>query len=144
MKVPALQLIDFGAAVDMDWYKKDETFTYVVKTEHFICCEMMEKKPWTYQIDLFGLAGTAHVMLFGSYMEVEKKTIGWNIKSKFPRYLNKLLWEQFFNTLLNVANCRVMPNLQALKDQFEEEIYAKEKFVCDKISEFNQALISNS
>lgn len=143
MKVPALQLIDFGSAVDMDWYKKDEAFTHIVKTENFTCCEMMEKKPWTYQIDLFGLAGTAHVMLFGRYMEVEKKLIGWSIKSKFPRYLKKQLWEQFFNTLLNVPNCRVMPNLQALKDQFEEEIHAKEKFVCDKIAEFNQAIISN-
>lgn len=124
----------------MDWYKNDEAFTYVVKTEYFMCCEMMEKKPWTYQTDLFGLAGTIHVMLFGSYMEVKKMAIGWNVTSRFPRYMNKLLWEQFFGTLLNVPSCSSMPNLQALKDQLEEEIHAREKFVCDKIAEFNHSL----
>lgn len=140
MKVPAIQLIDFGSAIDMDWYKKDETFNVVVKTENFTCCEMLENKPWTYQTDLFGLAGTCHVMLFGSYMEVEKKVLTWNIKSRFPRYFNKCLWDQFFSTLLNVSSCSMMPNLQELKDQFEEEILIKKKFVCDKIAEFNQAV----
>lgn len=142
-RTPALQLIDFGSAIDMDWYKKEETFSYVVKTEYFTCCEMMEKKPWTYQTDLFGLAGTVHVMLFGSYMEVKKKAIGWNITTRFPRYLNKILWEQFFTALLNVENSRLMPNLQALKDQLEEEIQAREKFVYDKVIQFNQTLASN-
>lgn len=124
----------------MDWYKNDEAFTYVVKTKYFTCCEMMENKPWTYQTDLFGLAGTVHVMLFGSYMEVQKMAIGWNVTTRFPRYMNKLLWEQLFSTLLNVPSCSSMPNLQALKDEFEEEIHAREKFVCDKIAEFNHAL----
>jgi checkpoint serine/threonine-protein kinase len=139
MKIPALQLIDFGAAIDMDWYK-NETFNYVVKTENFTCCEMRENKPWTYQTDLFGLAGTAFVMLFGKYMEVEKRLQIWSVKAKFPRYFNKTLWEHFFMTLLNVESCNAMPNLQELKTQFEEEIYEKEKSVRDKINEFNLAL----
>lgn len=140
MKIPAIQLIDFGAAIDMDWYKKDDAFTYVVKTEGFTCCEMKEKKPWTYQTDLFGVAGTAFVMLFGKYMEVVKKVHNWEVKTKFPRYFNKLLWEHFFATLLNIESCNSMPNLQTLKDQFEEEIHAKERFVRDKIGEFNCAM----
>jgi checkpoint serine/threonine-protein kinase len=143
MKVPSIQLIDFGSAVDMDWYDKDEKFTYVVTTENFTCCEMLEGKPWTYQSDLFGIAGTVHVMLFGRYMEVVKNLLTWNIKTRLPRYFNKPLWEQFFNTLLNIPNCDMMPNLQQLKDQFEEEIHYKEKYVCDKIAEFNHAIGSN-
>lgn len=143
MKVPAIQLIDFGAAIDMDWYKKHDTFNYVVTTEKFTCCEMLEKMPWTYQTDLFGLAGTSFVMLFGKYMEVEKKLHTWSLKMKFPRYINKTLWEQFYTTLLNVESCNAMPNLQMLKDQFEEEIHVKERFVRDKINEFNCALQFN-
>jgi len=139
-KVPALQLIDFGSAIDMDWYTHGEAFDYVVDTENFVCCEMQENKPWTYQTDLFCLAGTVHVLLFGKYMEVEKKMLTWNIKSRFPRYFNKFIWEPFFNTLLNVPNCDSMPNLQALKDTIEEAIQSKEKFVCEKINEFNNCL----
>lgn len=127
----------------MDWYRNNETFNFVVTTENFTCCEMLERKPWTYQTDLFGLAGTVFVMLFGKYMEVEKKLQTWSVKTRFPRYINKSLWEHFFMTLLNVESCDMMPNLQTLKDQFEEEIYAKEKFVRDKINEFNTALQLN-
>ena len=140
MRVPAIQLIDFGDAIDMDYYNQKETFTAIIDTENFVCCEMKEKRPWTYQTDLFGLAGTTHVMLFGRYMEVEKKVISWNIKSRYPRYFDKILWEQFFTTLLNVPDCFNLPNLQALKDQFSEVLDDKEKYVRDKIAEFNKAI----
>ena len=142
MKIPAIQLIDFGSAIDMDWYTNGETFNYVVSTENFVCCEMLENKPWTYQTDLFGLAGTVHVMLFGQYMQVEKKVLTWGIKTRFPRYFNKNIWEQFFRTLLNVQSCETMPNLQALKDQIEEIIQSKEKFVYEKLADFNKTLIN--
>lgn len=140
MRVPAIQLIDFGSAIDMDWYQKDDTFKTVVETDNFKCIEMMEKQPWTYQTDLFGLAGTSHVMLFGKYMEVEKKLFNWNIKSKFPRYFNKHVWEVYFSTLLNITDCQSMPNLQALKNLFDEQLDIKKKYVCDKIAEFNKIM----
>lgn len=139
-KVPSVQLIDFGCAIDMDWYQENETFNYVVETESFTCIEMQEKKPWTYQTDLFGLAGTTHVMLFGKYMEVQKRMLSWSIKQRMPRYFNKHLWDQFFHSLLNVPGCDLQPNLQALKTSFEEELEFKERYVHDKIQEFNLAL----
>lgn len=140
MKVPAIQLIDFGNAIDMDWYGPGTVFTEKVTTENFVCCEMLENKPWTYQTDLFGLVGTVHTMLFGRYMEVEKKFHEWNIKSRYQRYLKKFLWENLFTTLLNVPNCNEMPNLQSLKDQFEEFIQENQKPVCEKIFDFNRVL----
>lgn len=140
MKVPAIQLIDFGTAIDMDWYENEMTFTKIVTTDNFVCCEMLENKPWTYQTDLFGLAGTSHTMLFGRYMEVEKKLLEWNITTRYPRYLKKFLWETLFTTLLNVPSCKAMPNLQDLKDQFEEFIQENQKAVQEKIADFNKVL----
>lgn len=142
-KTPALQLIDFGTTIDMDFYSPDDVFTSKVQTEHFECCEMRENKPWTFQSDLFGIAGTSHVMLFGKYMEVEKKVLTWVPKTRMPRYFNKILWDNFFSTLLNIDSCDSRPNLQALKDEFEVEIQQKKKFVCDKIADFNKTLDSN-
>lgn len=138
-KVPALQLIDFGCAIDLDWYNDDDVFTAVVDTENFTCCEMLEKKAWKYQTDYFGVVGTIFVMLFGKYMEVEKRNSVWKTSAKFPRYFNKILWENIFDTLLNVPNCKTMPNLQDLRAQIDEEIYQREKSVRDKISDFNHA-----
>lgn len=140
MRVPALQLIDFGDAIDMDCYGPKDVFTIPVTTENFICCEMQEGKPWTYQTDLFGLAGTSHVMLFGKYMQVEKRIVNWNITTRFPRYFNKIVWDHFFTTLLNVPDCDSMPNLQELKVKFLEVLDEKEKIVRSKINEFNCAL----
>lgn len=47
---------------------------------------MQEGRYWSYQTDLFCIAGTIHVMLFGEYMQVNKKFGVWDIKQKFPRY----------------------------------------------------------
>lgn len=141
MKVPALQLIDFGSAIDMDCYSKDDEFRYVVKTENFTCCEMRENKPWTYQIDLFGICGTVHVIIFGKYMEVEKKIGNWQITTRFPRYFQKHVWDDFFSTLLNVIDCKTMPNLQNLKRCLDEEVLTRQKYVQDKVVEFNNALM---
>lgn len=124
-------------------YDKDDKFTYVVQTDNFTCCEMRENRPWTFQTDLFGICGTAHVLLFGKYMEVEKKIGNWQITTKFPRYFQKQMWDIFFNTLLNVpSDCKTFPNLQGLKQSLEEEIFIRQKYVNDKIMEFNQALIN--
>lgn len=139
--VPALQLIDFGNAIDLDVYSKNDQFTYVVKTENFTCCEMRENKPWTYQADLFGLAGTAHVMLFGKYMEVEKKLGRWDITSRYPRYFCKDTWMIFFKTLLNIPDSSSLPNLQELKGMLLGVISDRGNSVADKVAEFNNMLV---
>lgn len=122
----------------MEWYRNEETFTVNGGIANFTCCEMLEKKPWTYQTDLFGIAGTTHAMLFGRYMEVHKKMTSWSIKARFPRSFNKTLWENYFSTLLNVPDCFTMPDLQALMEQFKEFIQSRKMSICNKINEFNR------
>lgn len=141
-KIPALQLIDFGSAIDMDAYSKDDQFTYVVQTDNFTCCEMLEKKPWTYQTDFFGIAGTAHVMLFGKYMKVEKRLGRWEIMSHYPRYFNKDLWKDFFTSLLNIPDSYTMPKIAVLKQHLDEEFLARGNYAINKVSEFNNAILS--
>jgi len=50
-----VQLIDFGRSIDMTLFPPDTTFTHTVKTADFICHEMREKLPWTYQVNIFNL-----------------------------------------------------------------------------------------
>jgi len=47
---PCIQLIDFGRSIDMTLFPQDTVFTYSVKTADFVCHEMREKLPWTYQV----------------------------------------------------------------------------------------------
>lgn len=141
-RIPCVQLIDFGVSIDLKLFPRDTTFTKVVTTECFTCIEMLERRPWTYQPDLYGVAGTTHVMLFGTYMEVQKDIVNWNIKARMPRYFKKAVWDQYFSTMLNIRDCNDMPNLQALRSRLLSEIEENKRYIRDKVSEFNQAILS--
>lgn len=138
----SIQLIDFGVAIDMKLIETMQSgVEFKLVFEDSPCIEMRENRPWTYQVDLFGVAGTAHAMLFGKYMEVEKK-IKWETKTKLPRYFQRDLWENFFNVLLNIRNCKEMPNLQGLRSAFKTELLNKERSVLEKINDFNKIMLS--
>uniref|UniRef100_A0A182M815 Mitotic checkpoint serine/threonine-protein kinase BUB1 n=1 Tax=Anopheles culicifacies TaxID=139723 RepID=A0A182M815_9DIPT len=139
-KLPCIQLIDFGVSIDMKRFPEDVKFKKVITTENFTCIEMLENKPWTYQPDLYGVAATSHVMLFGKYMQVQKNVANWGIKTAMPRYFKKVVWENYFTTLLNIRDCDHLPNLQKLRTAFLEEITLHEKYIQTKISEFNHVL----
>ncbi|KXJ70031.1 hypothetical protein RP20_CCG025085 [Aedes albopictus] len=140
--IPCVQLIDFGVSIDLKLFPKDTTFRKVVTTECFTCIEMLEKRSWTYQPDLYGVAGTTHVMLFGTYMEVQKDIVNWNIKARMPRYFRKTVWDNYFSSMLNIRDCNEMPNLQSLRSRLLAEIEENKKYIRDKVSEFNQAVLS--
>lgn len=102
---------------------------------------MREQRPWSYQLDLFGLASVFHILLFGKYMEIEKNERGfWMHKTYVPRYLNKNLWNEIFKNLLNIRDCNTMPNLQDLRALLKKEMEEKDKYVIKMVNEFNRAL----
>lgn len=65
-----LTLIDFGRGIDMRNFRPDVRFVADWPTTEADCVEMRELRPWTWQIDYHGLAGTAHTLLWGKYMSV--------------------------------------------------------------------------
>jgi checkpoint serine/threonine-protein kinase len=65
-------------------------------TDSFRCVEMREGRPWTWQADAYGAAATAHCLLQGRYLEVERvrdaatgahlvgpKPLGWHARRCF-------------------------------------------------------------
>ncbi|CAD6998797.1 unnamed protein product [Ceratitis capitata] len=119
---PSLRLIDFGCAIDMTLFPEPETtkFRKVIQTDGFTCIEMQEGRPWSYETDLFCIAGTVHVMLLGEYMQLQKRTGVWDIKQKLPRYLKKHVWTKFFNDMLNI-NSTDLPDLNEMRHTFDQE-----------------------
>lgn len=96
-----LQLIDFGCSIDMTLFPPNAAFTRRVTTEDFVCCEMLDGRPWNYHTDLFCIAATTHVLLFDTYINIRKQVGQWLITQRFARYLKADLWNIFFNDLLN-------------------------------------------
>ncbi|CAG5132897.1 unnamed protein product [Candidula unifasciata] len=117
--VRLVQLIDFGQSIDLTQFPQGTTFLAKVATSGFQCIEMRTNRPWTFQTDLFGLVGTVHVVLFGSYMNVFEERGVWRVTGNFMRKWNVPLWKQLFAELLNVPSCDQQPNLASLRAEFE-------------------------
>ncbi|XP_063774154.1 mitotic checkpoint serine/threonine-protein kinase BUB1 isoform X2 [Pseudophryne corroboree] len=100
-----LALIDFGQSIDMTLFPKGTAFTAKCDTSGFQCVEMLTSKPWNYQTDYFGVAGTVYCMLFGTYMKVREEYGVWRTEGNFKRLPNGELWLDFFHTLLNIPDC---------------------------------------
>ncbi|KFM72034.1 Mitotic checkpoint serine/threonine-protein kinase BUB1 beta, partial [Stegodyphus mimosarum] len=113
-KTTFLRFIDFGQAIDLNFFKQDISFKTVTK---YNCTEMMENKPWLFQIDWFGIANCIHVMLFSEYMTVKKNDGKWQIEKKFKRYWDNELWEPLFHELLNIPSCSNQPNVKYFIDK---------------------------
>jgi len=117
-----LCLIDFGRGIDMRAFRPDVAFVADWKTGKQDCVEMRELRPWTYQVDYFGIAGVIHSLLFGKYIEdvavdaaMPKdfgdgdRTIGigiaskkkWKLREGLKRYWQSELWAPLFEILLN-------------------------------------------
>lgn len=99
-----LQLIDFGCSIDMSLFPSGTSFTRKISTEDFVCCEMLDNRPWNYHTDLFCIAASAHVLLFDKYIQMQKRDGHWSISNRLPRYARLDLWNMFFSTLLNQQN----------------------------------------
>ncbi|KXT10324.1 hypothetical protein AC579_1025 [Pseudocercospora musae] len=100
-------LIDFGRGIDMKQFIPNVGFIADWKTSEADCTEMRQLRPWTYQIDYYGLAGIIHSLLFGKYMETfGEKAVGagagaYRIRESFKRYWQTDLWSDIFQVLLN-------------------------------------------
>jgi checkpoint serine/threonine-protein kinase len=121
-----LTLIDFGRGIDMKAFRPDVQFIAEWEMSQHDCNEVREMRPWTYQIDLYGVAGTIHAMLFGKYLESVPVNSGRNssggrdsldeasasaegdsgvkryrIRESFKRYWDREIWTDVFDLLLN-------------------------------------------
>lgn len=111
-KMRPLIITDFGRTIDCpvlnDLHGSDPKhykFTQPSKTENFECTEMQQNppQPYCYEIDLYALAGTIHVLIFNEYMTTKKVLNQVKPVKNFPRYLSKE-WSEIFKLLLNSKN----------------------------------------
>ncbi|XP_054617821.1 mitotic checkpoint serine/threonine-protein kinase BUB1 isoform X2 [Dunckerocampus dactyliophorus] len=114
-----LVLIDLGQSIDMELFPEGTAFTARCLTSGFQCTEMLNGKPWNYQTDYFGIAGTVHCMLFGTYMQVVNEGGVWRTTAVFRRNPHSEMWLDLFHTLLNIPDCSPLASLSTLRHHLE-------------------------
>ena len=124
-----LMLVDFGRSVDLERTggasdPLRSQFKGNVAAEDTECVAMRESRPWGIDQDLFGLCSSAHLLLFGSHIEVteEKSTSKWRQRKAFRRYHQQDLWNRFFDTLINYDSSTDEYCIPGIRAQFEEYI----------------------
>jgi len=126
-----LQIIDYGRSIDLHMYPKGTTFVGSCQVDGFQCVEMITGKPWTYQIDTFGLCAVVHFLLHGSYMELVRVDDKWRPKLPFKRYWQVELWTSFFDQLLNSCENYPRPALRPWKQTLENYLIQNPQKVKD-------------
>ncbi|XP_076128895.1 mitotic checkpoint serine/threonine-protein kinase BUB1 isoform X1 [Alosa pseudoharengus] len=117
-----LALIDLGQSIDMTLFPEGTAFTAKCMTSAFQCTEMLSGRPWNYQTDYFGIAGTVYCMIFGSYMQVKLENGEWKPSGTFKRNPHSDLWLELFRALLNVPDCSSLPCLWRLRSRVQAEL----------------------
>jgi len=137
----SLQLIDFGKSIDLRLLPKDILFTKVrrkipipqlldpqaVKTDGLMCPEMREGRGWREHLDYFGVAATAYLLLFTTYMDIVKVGDRWEAKGSFKRWWNIEIWKEFFAEFLNIGGSKKedLPDLLAWRIKFQKLFFEK-------------------
>jgi checkpoint serine/threonine-protein kinase len=101
-----IALIDFGRGVDMKLFPNMVQFIADWETDGQDCPEMREMRPWTFQVDYWGLAGIIRSMLYGKYITTRMEPVGMGkkrylLKESFKRYWQQDLWKGLLEVLLN-------------------------------------------
>ena len=107
LKGSELMLVDFGRSIDLVGLAGEKAMKMKISGESaqkdMRCIAMRAGRPWSFDIDTYGILCSAHVLLFGTHLEVlEDKNKRWKTVNSFRRYWQRDLWHEIFDILLNV------------------------------------------
>ena len=102
-----LMLVDFGRSLDLKELAGEKAMKIKISGEptqrDMRCAAMRAGKPFLFDVDTYGILCSAHVLLFGTHLEIlEGRDKRWKPVKAFRRYWQKDLWSEIFDVLLNV------------------------------------------
>ena len=102
-----IALIDFGRGIDLKLFPEKVQFICEWETDEQDCPEMRDARPWSYQVDYWGLAGIIHSMLWGKYITTRQEVVGVGnrkrhvLREGLKRYWQQDLWRGLLEVLMN-------------------------------------------
>lgn len=96
-----VKLIGFDYAADIRLLPCEHKFT--TKLNHLVTCDMIDEKPWTYEVDWYGVLACIHRMFFLEPMNPIKEGDRWQVQKHFKGYPTNV-WQTLFDQLLNIED----------------------------------------
>ena len=96
-----VQLIDFGRAIDLACFPREQAFVCDWTPGAQDCPAMHEARPWRHDADYYGIASIVYCLLFGQYMTTVVHDGRLRIQQPLRRYWQTELWSTLFDALLN-------------------------------------------
>ena len=96
-----IKLLGFDHAVDTRLLPAD--FKFKVQLEHLTTCEMLDSKPWSYEVDWYGTLECIHRMFFLEEMKPVKEGERWQVGKQFKGFPTDV-WTSMFDQLLNISD----------------------------------------
>ena len=129
-----LMLVDFGRAIDLNSGTKHGIDPMDLKLSgnandlDMACAAMRMNLGWSFDVDTFGICSSAHVLLYGSHLEMEMdRSKRWRLRKPLRRYWQKDLWSDFFDSLLNDDLASRPASLRQHRQRIEEYLKTKMK-----------------
>lgn len=98
-----VKLIGFDRA--MDTRLLPPGFKFNTKLDDLITCEMMDSKPWSYEVDWFGALSCIYKMFFLEDMAVKRNQGKWTVDQQFKNFPTNI-WPSMFDELLNISDLK--------------------------------------
>jgi hypothetical protein len=129
-----LMLVDFGRAIDLTTAAREGADPLDAKLSGdatgngMACVSIRMSRGWSFDIDTFGICASAHVLLFGSHIDIEMdRNKRWKIRKALRRYWHKDLWSELFEMLLNDSIASRPGSLRQLRKKIEDYLKTKNK-----------------
>jgi checkpoint serine/threonine-protein kinase len=96
--------VDLKAAAKPGTDPMDVRLEGEASEEDMACVAMRKGLSWSFDADTFGICASAHVLLYGTHIDIDynPSTKRWKPRKPLRRYWQKDLWNEFFDTLLNL------------------------------------------
>uniref|UniRef100_A0A8C5S0X3 BUB1 mitotic checkpoint serine/threonine kinase B n=1 Tax=Laticauda laticaudata TaxID=8630 RepID=A0A8C5S0X3_LATLA len=137
-----LKIVDFSHSLDLRRQPTENSLKNFPITQTQIGQQLFNENTPVHQVDMLGIANTAHLILFGEYLQVHWEEDRWKTNRDLSQSTNSDLWNTFFNKILNSNGKSTALLLQDLREELSSSFDSSfPKHLCDFILSWKTSFI---
>uniref|UniRef100_A0A8C6X2G4 BUB1 mitotic checkpoint serine/threonine kinase B n=1 Tax=Naja naja TaxID=35670 RepID=A0A8C6X2G4_NAJNA len=112
-----LKIVDFSHSLDLQRQPIENSLKSFPITQTQIGQQLFNENTPVYQVDMLGIANTAHLILFEECLQVHWEEDRWKTSRDLSQFTNSDLWNTFFDKILNSNGKSTVLLLQDLRKE---------------------------